>query len=63
MTHLLHRFPEAGAFGEKVQQAELEYLVSSRAARTSLAENYVGLPYQGRAQSLAALKGGTGSDV
>jgi len=45
MTHLLHRFPEAGAFGEKVQQAELEYLVSSRAARTSLAENYVGLPY------------------
>jgi len=45
MTHLLHRFPEAGAFGEKVQLAELQYLVGSEAARTSLAENYVGLPY------------------
>jgi p-hydroxybenzoate 3-monooxygenase len=45
MTNLLHRFPEHGAFGEKVQAAELEYLVGSRVAMTSLAENYVGLPY------------------
>lgn len=45
MTHLLHRFPDNGAFGEKVQTAELEYLVGSRAALVSLAENYVGLPY------------------
>ncbi len=45
MTNLLHRFPEHGPFGEKVQMAELEYLVSSRVAMTSLAENYVGLPY------------------
>lgn len=45
MTHLLHRFPEAGAFGDKVQLAELAYLVGSSAARISLAENYVGLPY------------------
>ena len=45
MTMLLHRFPDAGAFGEKIQQAELEYLFSSRAALTALAENYVGLPY------------------
>ncbi|HUL93045.1 MAG TPA: 4-hydroxybenzoate 3-monooxygenase [Burkholderiales bacterium] len=45
MTNLLHRFPEDGPFGEKVQAAELEYLVGSRAAMTSLAENYVGLPY------------------
>jgi len=45
MTHLLHRLPEAGAFGQKMQLAELEYLVGSSAARTSLAENYVGLPY------------------
>jgi len=45
MTNLLHRFPEHGPFGEKVQAAELEYLVGSRAAMTSLAENYVGLPY------------------
>jgi p-hydroxybenzoate 3-monooxygenase len=45
MTNLLHRFPEHGPFGEKVQAAELEYLVGSRAAMTALAENYVGLPY------------------
>jgi len=45
MTNLLHRFPEHGPFGEKVQSAELEYLVGSRAAMTSLAESYVGLPY------------------
>ena len=45
MTNLLHRFPEYGPFGEKVQAAELEHLVGSRAAMTSLAENYVGLPY------------------
>jgi p-hydroxybenzoate 3-monooxygenase len=45
MTHLLHGFPEGGAFSERVQRAELEYLASSGAARTALAENYVGLPY------------------
>jgi len=45
MTSLLHRFPDQEAFGEKIQLAELEYLFSSRAALTALAENYVGLPY------------------
>jgi p-hydroxybenzoate 3-monooxygenase len=45
MTMLLHRFPDHGPFGEKIQRAELEYLFSSRAALTALAENYVGLPY------------------
>jgi p-hydroxybenzoate 3-monooxygenase len=45
MTNLLHRFPDSGAFGEKVQSAELAYLVGSRAAMISFAENYVGLPY------------------
>ena len=45
MTMLLHRFPDSGPFGEKIQQAELDYLFSSRAALTALAENYVGLPY------------------
>jgi p-hydroxybenzoate 3-monooxygenase len=45
MTTLLHRFPDHGPFGEKIQLAELEYLFSSRAALTALAENYVGLPY------------------
>ncbi len=45
MTSLLHRFPEAGAFGERIQQAELDYLTGSTAASTALAENYVGLPF------------------
>jgi p-hydroxybenzoate 3-monooxygenase len=45
MTNLLHRFPDHGAFSDRVQAAELEYLVGSRAALTMLAENYVGLPY------------------
>ncbi|MBB6576297.1 p-hydroxybenzoate 3-monooxygenase [Comamonas odontotermitis] len=44
MTSLLHRFPEAGAFDARVQQAELDYIVRSQAASTALAENYVGLP-------------------
>ena len=46
MTSLLHCFPEAGEFGHKIQQAELDYLVGSRAASTVLAENYVGLPLE-----------------
>lgn len=45
MTTMLHRFPEDGEFGQKIQHAELDYLVGSEAASTSLAENYVGLPY------------------
>jgi len=45
-TQLMHRFPEAGEFGQRMQQAELEYLVGSTAARTALAENYVGLPLE-----------------
>jgi p-hydroxybenzoate 3-monooxygenase len=44
LTNLMHRFPTSGAFDQKVQDAELEYLVHSRAAATALAENYVGLP-------------------
>jgi p-hydroxybenzoate 3-monooxygenase len=43
-TSLMHRFPETGEFGQKIQEAELDYLVQSHAASTSLAENYVGLP-------------------
>jgi len=43
-TTLMHRFPETGAFDERIRRAELDYLVSSDAARTALAENYVGLP-------------------
>ena len=45
MTMLLHRFPEQSDFERKLQDTELAYLFSSRAALTSLAENYVGLPF------------------
>jgi p-hydroxybenzoate 3-monooxygenase len=43
-TSLMHRFPDTGAFGQKIQEAELDYLIHSEAASLSLAENYVGLP-------------------
>ena len=43
-TSLMHQFPAEGTFNQKVQEAELAYLVGSRAASESLAENYVGLP-------------------
>ncbi len=43
-TSLMHKFPETGAFGQKMQAAELDYLVNSVAASTTMAENYVGLP-------------------
>jgi p-hydroxybenzoate 3-monooxygenase len=44
MTSLLHCFPQDSPFDRKRQRAELAYVTSSRAAATSLAENYVGLP-------------------
>jgi p-hydroxybenzoate 3-monooxygenase len=44
MTSLLHRFADHTPFDRRRQLAELEYIVSSRAAAQSLAENYVGLP-------------------
>jgi len=46
MTTLLHNFPEANPFDQKVQEAELDYLLHSPAALTALAENYVGLPFE-----------------
>ncbi len=46
MTSMLHLFPETGRFGRRIQLAELDYLVSSTAASTALAENYVGLPLE-----------------
>jgi p-hydroxybenzoate 3-monooxygenase len=45
MTNTMHRFPDTGPFGQRMQEAELDYLSRSVAASTSLAENYVGLPY------------------
>jgi p-hydroxybenzoate 3-monooxygenase len=44
MTSLTHRFPDASPYEQRVQAAELAYLAGSAAARTTLAENYVGLP-------------------
>jgi p-hydroxybenzoate 3-monooxygenase len=43
LTRLMHRFPEDGPFERAMQVAELDYIASSRAAQTSIAENYVGL--------------------
>jgi p-hydroxybenzoate 3-monooxygenase len=45
MTSMLHKFPDQGEFGARIQLAELDYLVSSQAATASLSENYVGLPF------------------
>ncbi|HWV83741.1 MAG TPA: 4-hydroxybenzoate 3-monooxygenase [Hyphomicrobiaceae bacterium] len=45
MTMLLHRFPNAEPFAEKLRAAELDHVTTSRHAAASLAENYVGLPY------------------
>lgn len=45
MTNLLHKLHDEASFEARMQQAELDYLASSRAAQTALAENYVGLPF------------------
>ncbi|WP_024510844.1 4-hydroxybenzoate 3-monooxygenase [Bradyrhizobium sp. ARR65] len=45
MTSMLHKFPDTGTFGARIQLAELDYVCTSKAAMTSLAENYVGLPF------------------
>ena len=45
MTLLLHRFPDQTPFDQRAQEQELDYLASSAAAQTALAEQYVGLPY------------------
>lgn len=43
-TSLMHRFPDQGEIGQKLQEAELDYLVNSEAGSRTVAENYVGLP-------------------
>jgi p-hydroxybenzoate 3-monooxygenase len=45
MTSMLHRFQNEDSFSHNIHLAELDYVTSSRAAVTALAENYVGLPY------------------
>jgi len=46
MTSMLHRFDSDSGFDQRRQLAELDYLIGSKAAMTSLAENYVGLPVE-----------------
>ncbi len=45
MTSMLHNFPDHPTYDQRLQDIELAYLLSSEAAQTSLAENYVGLPF------------------
>ena len=45
MTSMLHRFPDEDDIQARLQRAELDYVTSSRAASTVLAENYTGMPY------------------
>jgi p-hydroxybenzoate 3-monooxygenase len=46
MTNLLHRFPDTPPFEQRALEAELDYVLHSVAGRTTLAENYVGLPFE-----------------
>ncbi len=46
MTSMLHKFPDTDAFSQRMQQTELDYFVSSESGRRTIAENYVGLPYE-----------------
>lgn len=46
MTHLLHDFQDKSAFDRKMQEADRQYYLGSRAGLTTIAENYVGLPYE-----------------
>ena len=46
MTSMLHRFPDSDGFSQRIASSELEYFVDYEAGRTTIAENYVGLPYE-----------------
>lgn len=46
MTSMLHQFPEADGFSQRIAESELAYFISSEAGRKTIAENYVGLPYE-----------------
>ncbi|QYN37219.1 4-hydroxybenzoate 3-monooxygenase [Pseudonocardia sp. DSM 110487] len=47
MTSMLHNAPDGDPFTRRLQLSQLHYTVTSRAAATSLAENYTGLPHRG----------------
>ncbi|MCU1749654.1 4-hydroxybenzoate 3-monooxygenase [Pseudomonas sp. 6D_7.1_Bac1] len=46
MTSMLHTFDDNDAFSQRISESELEYFVDSEAGRKTIAENYVGLPYE-----------------
>ena len=46
MTSMLHRFDEHDDFSQRICASELDYFVSSEAGQKTIAENYVGLPYE-----------------
>lgn len=54
MTTMLHSDPHGDEYGRRLQRAQLEYVASSPAAATTLAENYVGLPLPGFDRSATA---------
>lgn len=45
MTSMLHRYDSEGSFGDRLALAQLEYVTTSRAMATSMAENYTGMPF------------------
>ncbi|WP_095148004.1 4-hydroxybenzoate 3-monooxygenase [Pseudomonas sp. Irchel s3a18] len=46
MTSMLHTFEDSDAFSQRISESELEYFIDSEAGRKTIAENYVGLPYE-----------------
>jgi p-hydroxybenzoate 3-monooxygenase len=44
-TNVMHRFPEDTGFDARIRASELDYLSTSKAARSTMAEQYVGIPY------------------
>jgi p-hydroxybenzoate 3-monooxygenase len=46
MTNLLHEFPEKEPFDKRMQRTDYDYFTSSQVGLKSIAENYVGLPYE-----------------
>jgi p-hydroxybenzoate 3-monooxygenase len=45
MTTLLHRFPQQSDFEQRIQESEIDYIATSQAAQSMVAENYTGLPF------------------
>jgi len=46
LTNLLHRFPDDSPFDERMKENQLDYLAASEHAQASLAEQYVGIPFE-----------------